>query len=581
MTTLSMLASWLLDHSSFVSDFFWDHPMFKKDQWTNIINFIRLGLAFSTAMFLIYEARARKLLEPLRQRTIRRVAFALAALGFLAYFDFFNPHTRYSEYYHRHEFYHYYLGSKYSSEVGYTRLYECTAIAEVELGREKKIREREIRDLRVNLIKPMTDSVVFLNPGECKNHFTADKWEAFKKDVDWFSKSASGSYWENMVKDHGYNPPPVWTMAGKFFSSFAPAGDAFFKLLASIDVMFQLGTVLMLGWAFGWRVMTVATVFWGVNGAANFYWTGGAFLRQDWIFFFVAALCLARKRFFGLAGAALTYSTLLRIFPMIAFAGWAAIIGLDLLSRVRRHLRGEILPGHGIDRWLHRDHQRLIAGCIIAGGILVPASVVVTGPDSYVDFYNHTLRTHNQTPLTNHMGLKSIMAHDWEGRMRFGRNDSLDDPFQEWKQGRIDRNDNRALARYSIIAFLGGWMVWALRRTKFLWVGQALSVPLMMATTELTCYYYSFFLAGAVLIRLRPSIGPPYLMAAAASYIVLHNFYWVDDKFVSMSWVFLLISAMMLFAYSRPFSIPRLLAWWRGQPEPRDPKKPVVLSLTP
>ena len=36
-------------------------------------------------------------------------------------------------------------------------------------------------------------------------------------------------------------------------------------------------------WAFGWRVMAVATVFWGCNAPANFYWTGGAFLRQDWI----------------------------------------------------------------------------------------------------------------------------------------------------------------------------------------------------------------------------------------------------------------------------------------------------------
>jgi hypothetical protein len=55
--------------------------------------------------------------------------------------------------------------------------------------------------------------------------------------------------------------------------------------------------------------MMVATVFWGVNGAANFYWTGGAFLRQDWTFFFVAALCFARKRYFALSGASLTYST--------------------------------------------------------------------------------------------------------------------------------------------------------------------------------------------------------------------------------------------------------------------------------
>ena len=34
----------------------------------------------------------------------------------------------------------------------------------------------------------------------------------------------------------------------------------------------------------------IATVFWGCNAPANFYWTGGAFMRQDWFFFLVASL---------------------------------------------------------------------------------------------------------------------------------------------------------------------------------------------------------------------------------------------------------------------------------------------------
>ncbi|HEY5957427.1 MAG TPA: hypothetical protein VIV60_12765, partial [Polyangiaceae bacterium] len=314
-------------------------------------------------------------------------------------------------------------------------------------------------------------------------------------------------------------------------------------------------------------------------------WTGGAFLRQDWIFFFVAALCLARKRYFGLSGAALTWSTLLRVFPMLAFFGWFIIIGIDVFRRIQRFLAGKPMEGRGLDRWLHRDHQRLLAGCIIAAGILVPASVVVIGPDSYVEFAKHTLHTHNTTPLTNHMGLKSIIAHDWDSRMRFGRNDALDDPFQGWKQGRIDRNNDRALFRNGVILVLFLWTAWALRRTKLLWIGMAMSVPLMMCMSELTCYYYSFFLAPAVLIRLRPTLGPPYLATAAASFVVLFTYYWVDDKFVAMSYVFLLFCLMMLWAYSRPFSMERLKAWIANKPDPKPERKPgsppTELSLTP
>jgi hypothetical protein len=591
MMLLDLLTSSLPFHGHFAwADFFWDHPIFEQNKWERYVRVVRLALALGGGMFLIYEARARKLLEPVRQRTLRRIGYLATFVAFLAYFDFFNPHTRYSEYYHRHEFYHYYLGSKYSSEVGYIRLYECTLIAEWEnaAGNEalrKEIRQRELRDLRVNLIKPVTDSYVFSNPGECKDRFTAARWTGFKKDIQWFYESAKGSYWDNMQKDHGYNPPPVWSMTGKFFASFAPASDGFFKLLASLDVMLQLGTVLLLNWAFGWRVMMAGTIFWGVNGAANFYWTGGAFLRQDWTFFFVAALCLARKRYFALSGAALTWSSLLRVFPMLAFIGWFIIIGIDVFRRVQRMLAGDVIPERGIDRWLHRDHQRLLAGCIVAAGTLLPMSVVVIGPDSYVDFFKHTLHTHNTTPLTNHMGLKSIIAHDWDSRMRFGRNDALDDPFQGWKQGRIDRNDNRAPFRNGIILALFGWTAWALRRTKLLWIGMAMSVPLMMCMSELTCYYYSFFLAPAALIRVRPTLGPPYLATAAASFIVLFTYYWVDDKFVAMSYVFLLFSVMMLWAYSRPFSMERLKAWIANRPDPKPEHKPggppTELSLTP
>jgi hypothetical protein len=591
MTLLDLFSSFLTLNGHLAwADFFWDHPMFAQDKWENTMRFIRLALALGGGLFLIYEARARKLGEPLRHRTLKWVTYGVTALAFLAYFDFFNEHTRYKEYYHRHELYHYYLGSKYSDEVGYVRLYECTLIAEWENaeGNEalrKEIRKRELRDLRVNLIKPVTDSYVFTNPGECKGRFTPERWEAFKKDINWFYESARGDYWENMQKDHGYNPPPVWTMAGKFFANFAPAGDVFFKWLASIDVFLQLGCVLLLHWAFGARVMMVATLFWGVNGAANFYWTGGAFLRQDWIFFFVASLALARKRYFALSGAALTYSTLLRVFPMLAYFGWFVIIGIEVFRRIQKHLRGEPLPGRGIGRWLHPDHQRLLAGCIVAVGVLVPLSVVVVGPDSYVDFAKHTLHTHNTTPLTNHMGLKSMVAHDWDSRMRFGRNDALDDPFQGWKQGRIDRNNDRRLFRHAITGIVALWTIWALRRTKLLWVGMAMSVPFMMCLSELTCYYYSFFLAPAVLILLRPTIGPPYLAMAASSAIILDCFYWVDDRFVAMSYAFFLFGLMQLYAYSRPFTVTRLKAWLAGKPDPKSERvreeHAEELSLTP
>jgi hypothetical protein len=567
------LSSWL----SGPNDFFWGNPIFEKDSWEIITRGFRIAIAMIGALALVYEIRARRMGERIPERTRRRLGWLFTVLAFGVYFDFGNPNTRYSEYYHRHELYHYYLGSKYFKEVGYTRLYECTLIAEVENGRLDQVKNREVRDLRVNLIKPVSETYILKDPDQCKKHFTPERWTTFKREIDWFYHSAAGSYWEGMQKDHGYNPPPVWTMTGKFFGSFHEAGDSFFKVLASIDVLLHLGIVLLFRWAFGWRVMAVATVFWGANAPADFYWTGGAFLRQDWLFFLVAAVCCARKRYFFLAGFALTWSALLRIFPGVFIAGWAIIMGLYLLESIRRGPKK--IPGDNAPKWLryiHPDHRRVIAGCVLAIATLVPASIAVCGIESYKEFYSHTLKTHQNTPLTNHMGLESMVVHNWDGRMRFGRDDNLSDPFEGWKKGRIERFHKMKPVFLAIVFAVFAWTVWALRRTRLLWVGTALSLPIVMCLTNLTCYYYSMFIIGAVLVTVRPQLGVPYLVASGLGKMLQYSpagFYWVDDRWVAESYLYFLLCLILLAGYSRPFSIERLKAWWDGKPEPKSKKE--------
>jgi hypothetical protein len=547
-STLSA-ASWGQAH---FTKFFWDSALFQKDKWEGAMNVLRIGLTFVGALLLLYEVRARKLGEHIPEKWRRRVAIGMAVLAFGAYFDFFNPNNRYNEYYHRHEFFHYYLGSKYNHELGYTDLYECTAVAEVELGRGAQVRRRELRDLRVNLVKPVTDTYVFSNPNKCKKRFTKKRWAAFKKDVNWFYHSSAGSYWDNMQKDHGYNPPPVWTMEGKFFGSFAPAGDKYFKILSSVDILFHIGVALLMFWAFGWRVGAIAVVFWGCNAPANFYWTGGAFLRQDWLFFLVASICMARKRKYVLSGGALTWSALLRIFPLILFVGPAIVMAIELVKKRR----------------LRTEYKRFIGGCIVAGGLLVPASIIVAGPQSYPQFIRH-IEVLKDTPLTNDMGLKTILVHTWRGRMRFTENDSLNDPFQLWKEGRNRRYHQDMPIFLAITGLVFLWTVWSLRRTKSLWIAMPLGLCIVTCLTDITCYYYSMFILAAVLARARPNLGPVILAVSGASQVLYLSFYFVDDKFTAIAYLFFAFGLLLLYGYSRPFSMARLKAWWHDEPEPK------------
>lgn len=543
------LPEWVFDNFLFKP---WPGRWFAADNWRQLTIGLSITLSVGASALFMLEQRARRIGYRPSERLCRAVGVGLTLTACLVYFDFWNPNTRYHAYYHRHELYHYYLGSKYFDELGYKRLYTCTAIAEVESGRGAHIRQRQIRDLSAkNLIVPTTDTYVFSDPAQCKRHFTDVRWQAFKADVAWFESSSRGSYWDKMRTDHGYNPPPVWTMSGKFFASLAPAGDHFFKLLALLDVLLQLGAVLMIGWGFGWRTMTLAAVFWGCNAPAHFYWTGGAFLRQDWFFAFVAALCLARRRKFALSGAALTWSSLLRIFPIVAFAGVGLIMLFDTLRKRR----------------LRADYRRFILGSMLTASVLVAASSAVSGIDSYPEFARH-ISFHKDTPLTNNMGLEMLLAHDWDGRMVFTIDERLDDPMQGWKEGHTARvRALRPLLLASNVMVLG-WLAWALRRTKLLWIGMALSVPLMISVLSLTCYYYGFFVAPAALVLLSPALGPAYLALAGASQILLTRLYWMDDKYGALSLLFYAFGLCTLYALSRPFSLARLRAWLAGRPEP-------------
>jgi hypothetical protein len=529
----------------------WPGYLLSRDVFRDVMVGTAIGISLVAAGLLMLEQRAKRIGYPVPERVARWVGIGFTVISFLLYFDFFNPNTRYAQYYHRHELYHYYLGSKYFTEIGYDRLYTCTAIAEVELGRGAQIRKREIRDLSAkNRSVPTTETYIFDDPGQCKDHFTPARWETFKTDIAWFEQSSRGEYWENMQKDHGYNPPPVWTMTGKFFGSFAPAGDTFFKLLALLDIGLQLGAVLLINWAFGWRTMALAAIFWGCNAPANFYWTGGAFLRQDWIFLVIASLCLTRKRHFVLGGAALMWASLLRIFPVALFGG----VGLIMLFHVLRKHR------------LHKDHWRFVAGSALAAAILVPASIIATEPRAYEEFAAH-IGLHKDTPLTNHMGLETMLVHNWDGRMIFSRDDRLDDPFEGWKSGRTERKHALRAVFLLINLFMIGWLAWALRRTQLLWVGIALTVPLIPCLTNLTCYYYSIFLGVAVLVRLRPALGPAYLALAGASQVLLGRFYWIDDKYTAQSYLFFAFGACVLYAYSRPFKLSQVFARVRARPK--------------
>jgi hypothetical protein len=495
------------------------------------LSWIKGGIALAAAWLSVYEGRRITENKRVSPKWVKGVAITLAVLGIGAYFRFGD--LGYSNYYHRWEFFHYYLGSKYDRELGYERLYLCTAVAQIDLGQGNEVRARKFRDLSEDVLAPTQAAVD--HPEACRNRFTPERWESFKQDVKFFRSSSNIQYWNDMQKDHGYNPPPVWTVAGHALASLRPASDGYLKVLACIDPLFFIGIFWAIYWAFGYRVFAVAAVFWGCQLPAEYFWTGGAFMRQDWLFFLVLSACLTRKRYFALAGAAFAYSTLLRVFPGILLAGWAVVAFTHLVKHKR----------------MAPSHLRVLAGGVVATVLLVSISIGVAGKEAYPEFYKH-IQVHNHTPLTNNMGLATILAQSPSGRMKYVRDEKLLDAFGPWKQMRREQlNAFRPLHVIMLVALVIAF-IHVVRRIKLLWIAQALALGIVISAVEITCYYYTIFILAAFLTRHRRGLEQWVLCIAGVSQLLVVNrymSYYYDDRYTWQSVLFCVFSASLIFAY--------------------------------
>jgi hypothetical protein len=389
-------------------------------------------------------------------------------------------------------------------------------------------------NLKTDFIGPTSDALA--HPEDCKDRFTAANWEAFKEDVKFFRNSANLQYWNDMQKDHGYNPPPVWTLMGHFWAKLHPATDGYLIFLALFDIFLFTGLFAAIYWAFGWRVFSVAAIFWGCQLPAEYFWTGGAFLRQDWLFFLVLSACLLRKHHWVLAGACFAYASLLRMFPVLLLSGMAIVAFAYLIKHKK------FAP----------HHIKVAIGGLVTSAVLFGASVGVSGWRAWPEFFHH-ISVHNSTPLTNNMGFPTVLAHSYAGRMEFVRNEKHLDAFDDWKQMRTDRL--KAFRPLQLVGLLvvGLMLVKVLSRVKSLWIALALSLVVFVGVLEVTCYYYSIFILSALLSRLRRGVEQWVLCVAGISQLLAVNHYlsyYYDDRYTVQSILFCL------------FAVTLLVAWW-------------------
>jgi hypothetical protein len=560
-----------------------------------------------------------------------RLLAVVGLISFACYFNFGLFHFR--NYVHQWDTFHYYVGSKYFNELSYDRLYECVAIADSEEpGLRRRVELRKVMNLRTNMMEGTEQ--ILAHPERCKEHFTPERWAQFKHDVGHFRSKHDVKRWEEAQTDHGFNGSPVWTIMGKTLANMGPASDGQIDFLTKIDPLFIFGLTLMSLWAFGWRTTCVALAVFATNFPSRFYWTGGAFLRWDWLFYFVGGVCLVKKDKPLLGGFFLGYSTLLRIFPLFTFVGPILLIGRQLWGKHeedgpaweiygwrRRPADGEpegddeaddkleekvdekleakasekrvdkavadksaaeaaqeatkeepepegedgddgeppLLkiykpqPAGSLRELLARVDRRLVmilAGGALALAILFPISLVTSsGMDGYRAFAFNTNK-HKETPLTNYMGLRTVVIYTPSEAGRVLKNDRLEDPWGAWKKTKL-ATFHRRVPLY--LLFVAGFIVilFGALRDAEPWVACSMGAMMMAVGVELTCYYYSFLFAVTFLYYKRHEVGAILLGVTAATGFIdwaptkylpdsgiwanLKMSQWLDEQYMWMS----------------------------------------------
>jgi hypothetical protein len=497
---------------------------------------LKAGLAIAGAILLLWYWLADDMPALRRYRRLRDgLLIALAVLSCASWWNLGRFH--FNPFIHYYEFYHYYLGAKYAPELGYTRLYECTVAAEDEFAHLGPQLERlPIRDLTTNVLGPSADALA--HPERCKEHFTPERWQAFMRDSDFFRRASSWSFWSSGLKDNGYNGSPVWRIAGGLIAnSVDEMNDGSLFHLALLDPILLFAMMFVIWWAFGWRTLCVMLIFFGSNYAGRYWWTGGAYLRMDWLFAMVASICCMKKQRPFLSGFAIAYATLLRVFP--GFVAAALILKIAIACwRARKIV---ITPAQ----------KRFIAGCAVAFAVLVPISTLYGGGVGCWTGFVSNSRKHLQTGLTNNMGWRTVVAYKYSTRAATMRNYRVTDPFLDWKNA---QNENFRQRRFVFLAGLLGFLAllgMAVERHPD-WVALTLGTGLIIFGAQLTCYYFIAYLAFACLFPyLKWSGWALAVLSALSSIIPLSFLGWDDERYIAISIAYIAFACIVTTALAR------------------------------
>lgn len=447
-------------------------------------------MLFALAVALLF---ALHRLRPLKTRRLHLVLGLIAALAGLNYVNYFAFHGE-RIFVHWHDVAHYYLGSKYYAELGYTDLYTAMLRAEAE-NHENRFKAVEARDLKT--YKRVHVRELLRQSEPVKARFGDDRWLQFRLDVEYF-RSRLDSQYGKVLLDHGFNPTPVWALGGGQVASQVPAGsaDGIF-LISLLDPLLLLLTFAVVFRTFGLRAGLLTMIFFFTVFGSSFGWVGGAFLRYPWFFGVVGGFCALKARRYGVAGTLFAVATMLRVFPAFFVAPLAAKGLWTLIRRVRaRARRPEHLGYRPFGYWLPSRYLRFgVAFAVTCAALFASTALLPRGLSHWTEFRDN-MELHVRNIAPNVVGVTEVAAHGWTRQGMV-----TEDEFEALK---VRRYRIHQTLQGALFFPLCGAVLWAARRRSDL-DAVLLGLPLLLVGLSLAAYYYAFLVL--LVIRFRDDAG--------------------------------------------------------------------------
>ena len=195
------------------------------------------------------------------------------------------------------------------------------------------------------------------------------------------------------------------------------------------------------------------------------------------------------------SGAALVWSALLRVFPAFIVLGLALKILQQSWHARRLHLT--------------RAQWQFAGGAVIALAVLFPISLTVGGENHGLSVWKAfatNSRKHLATPVTNNIGLPTVVSFEPATRASRVGDYWVSSPWDAWKDARRRVFGERRVLYWALVAAYVVLLALAVRREDD-WVALVLGVGAIPILSDMASYYFSVLLAFALLWRRLPVAG--------------------------------------------------------------------------